>query len=176
MGPAMRALNPRQRVFVIAAIESGSNSHTDWARHAGYSDEGGGLRVQAYRLAHDEKILKAIHEESARRLRSGVGLAVNTIARIMTESLDEKMQLKAADMILNRGGLHAVSEHNVNVKHELDETEKLARIISLAGQLGIDPAKLIGEERAKTLPAPKLDETIEAEYTVHSVEGLEDLL
>ena len=69
LGPAMKALNPRQRAFVDAMFVLGMRAtYADAARAAGYkNDSETGLRVQAHRLAHGERVQAAFREEAERR-------------------------------------------------------------------------------------------------------------
>ena len=48
-------------------------------------------------------------------------------------------------MIMNRIGMSAKTEHNVNVtRKDLTSDEMIKRIGMLAGKLGVDPQKLLG--------------------------------
>lgn len=154
----MLDLNERQRAFVIAMVEMGGINYTRAAIAAGY---GGGnydaASVQGNRLAHDERILTAIHEESFRRLRSGTIMAVQTLLEIASDTASEnKDRLKACEMILNRGGLPASTEHTIKVEHhDMTDQVKIERIRQLAIKQGIDPVKLLGSA----------GHTIDAEFT-----------
>lgn len=149
-GPAMRALNPAQQRFVIAMLELGSTNYSRAALVAGYKP-GDGLRVTAHRLAHDEKVLRALQEESRRRLQASAPMAVSELVKMAEGgTLDEKLKLKAIEMILNRTGFHALSEHRVDVQHSYSDPDAIARIQALSKQLGLDPVKLLGTAGVKT--------------------------
>lgn len=144
LGPAMQRLNERQRHFVTAMIEYGGTSYSRAARAAGYSEAT--VLHHAHKMAHDESIQAAIKEEAVRRLNTGALMAVKTVLIIMEDPTTEKKdRLKAAEMIMNRTGMHATSEHKVAVTHK-DETpsELVKRIESMARGLGLDPKKLLG--------------------------------
>lgn len=147
LGPAMKNLNDRQRAFVIAMIEMGGINYTRAAEAAGYGN--GNVEsacTQGNRLAHDETVIAAIHEEAQRRLRSGAIMAVQTLLEIANDrTAEHRDRLKATEMILNRSGLHAVTEHNVKVEHR-DATDEgmIERIKLLAQKQGLDPIKLLG--------------------------------
>lgn len=147
LGPAMKALNEKQRAFVVALIECGGMNYTRAALAAGYGNgKSECAAVTANRLAHDDTILEAIHEEAHRRLRSGSIMSVQTLLDIANDATAEnKDRLKAVEMILNRAGMPAMTEHHVHVKHT-DNTEvaMIARIKLLAEKQGLDPAKLLG--------------------------------
>src|SRR5215468_6499809 len=73
-GPAMAALNDRQRRFVYAlyTVKPGHGSHVRAAKAAGYGTRTTTAKcwsVIAARLAHDSKIQAALHEEDQKRLR-----------------------------------------------------------------------------------------------------------
>lgn len=143
----MKKLNERQRAFVVAMLEFGGTDNTKAARAAGYSDSGGSsIRAQAYRLAHNDDILSAIKEEGQKRLSSSSIMAVNNLLDIANDmGTEKKDRLKAIEMILNRTGFHATSEHKVAVTHK-DETtdDQVKRLTVLAKTMGIDPQRLLG--------------------------------
>lgn len=147
LGPAMRNLNERQRAFVIAMIEMGGINYTRAAIAAGYGN--GNIKsaeVQGHRLAHDETVLNAIHEEAHRRLRSGAIMAVQTLLEVASNpQAENRDRLKAVEMMLNRTGLHAVTEHNVKVEHrDITDEGMIKRIKLLAEKQGLDPSRLLG--------------------------------
>lgn len=147
LGPCMRALNERQRAFVIALIEMGGINFSRAAFAAGYGNGNvESASVQGHRLAHDETILAAIHEEAHRRLRSGAVMAVQTLLEIANDQTAKHGdRLKAVEMLLNRSGLHAVTEHNIKVeRHDVTDEGMIKRITLLAQKQGLDPAKLLG--------------------------------
>lgn len=143
----MSRLTDMQKAFVIAMIEYGGLDYTKAARAAGYKDSGtGAIRVHAHYLAHDERIQEAIKEEGQRRLNAGALMAVRTLLTIVDDpTAERKDRLKAAEMIMNRTGLHATSEHKVAVVHK-DESgaEMVKRIEQLSKNLGLDSKKLLG--------------------------------
>lgn len=146
LGPAMLALNMRQRLFVIAMLDSGSSaSQTNSARLAGYADEGVGIRVRGHRLAHSPKVQAAILEEASKRLQAGTLVASGVLLEIASNpKARDADRLKAAAMILDRGGLGAVSEQRISVTHTDNRAEKLLRVVELARLTGQDPRALLG--------------------------------
>lgn len=174
MGPAMKSLNERQRLFVVAMLEQGSANASAAARAAGYSaasDEY--LRVQGHRLAHDERVMAAIQEEAQRRLNSGAGMAVVQLLQIAETSIDQRTKLKAIEMILNRAGLHARTEHKVTTIDGNSDASLLERGVALATKLGIDPRTLFGQHMPAAVEVEFEDVTSDEDP---SNEGLEDLL
>lgn len=145
LGPAMTALNERQRIFVVALVEYAGNA-TQAARSAGYADNGNGsIQVQAHRLAHDEKVQAALLEETRKRLKVATVTAAEYLVKCVgNPQLDDKERLKAAGMILDRGGMHALTEHKVSVTHTETRAEKIAALKDLAALMGKDPRELLG--------------------------------
>jgi phage terminase small subunit len=149
LGPAMRKLNERQRAFVFAMLQFGTKNNTRAAIAAGYKEnpnDSNAICVTAYWLAHHPGVQEAIMEEAEKRLKAGAIMAVNHLLEIADDtSADKKDRLKAVEMILNRSGLHAKTEHKVAVTHtDATSDEMIKRIELLAGNLGLDAKKLLG--------------------------------
>lgn len=162
-GPKMRALNPMQQRFVIAMLELGSTNYTRAALLAGYADNGNGaINVQASRLAHNDRVIDALNEEAHRRLMTAAPMAVSELLKIAETDTNQKYKLKAIEMVLNRTGHHALTEHKVEVAHTYSDKESIARIISLAKQMNMDPVKLLGNAGVKLGPQ---GEILDAEFT-----------
>lgn len=148
-GPAMAALNERQRRFVRSFIELGRNGtqdHSLAAREAGYSAESeGALRVTAHRLSHDPRIQAAILEVSRKEVNLAAAVIATpvTISIALNEELSAKDRLRACEMLFNRGGMPAQTEHKVTVEH-VDDSRMLEFADRLAAELGVDRARLIG--------------------------------
>lgn len=145
LGPAMRALDERRRRFVRAAIMYPTAKDWQIARAAGYKDgSNGSLRVAAHRCFHDEKVLAAISEEAARKLRASAFLGAAVLANIARDPKHPD-QLKAATALLNRIGFHEKTEQVVNVNHrDMTGEAMVARIEALASRLGLDARPLLG--------------------------------
>lgn len=173
-GPHMRGLNRRQQLFVVAVLELGSTNWTRAARMAGYTENHdsphGGIRQTAWRLAHDEKVIIALNEEAKRRLQSSAPMAISELVKFAESESplpeDRKLKLKAIDMILNRTGHHAKTEHKVEVKHEYTDAQAIERIATLARQVGVDPQKLLGFTK------PDIEPAIDAEFTEAEEESI----
>ena len=154
----MLAINPQQREFVFALMGQGLTlNYTEAARSAGYATTEGSQRDAGYRLAHDEKVLAAIHEEAYKRLRAGTLAATALLTEfVAAEAVDPAVRLKAATALMDRGGLHARSEHLVAVTHSDDRAAKVARLVELARAQGQDPREVLGS----------LADAIEGDYAV----------
>lgn len=163
LGPKMKALpNDRWRAMVQRCLEQGTKNITQAAQDAGFGGKSReALRVTAHTVFHDARFQEALHEEAQKRMN---GLLLISALRVHGELLDNPqtegaVRLKAAQMVYDRAGLHAVSEHKSTVQHIGSDVDTLRRIVAIATKLGIDPEKLVGN-RMKALEAP----TIEVEY------------
>jgi len=145
LGPAMRALSPLMQRFVVALVQTGC-TQAKAAELAGYTGSAETLRATGHRVAHDARVQAALHEEATRLIGSTSTMAVNVLIDVAKDkSLAPRDRIKAASELLNRGGLHALSESKLTVEHVgCTEKEQIERIRVLAGQLGIDPKQLLG--------------------------------
>ena len=169
LGPKMLALNNRQRAFVSALMALGTNNYSRAAAEAGYGGESRkGLAVIAHRLAHDQRIQEAMHEEAERRMHANAIMATSVVADLLA-SADEGIRLKAATAVLNRTGFHERTERRIVVEDARDDEAIKKRIMAAASQLGLDPHSLLGANA--TLPV--ID--VESE-PASTTEGLEDIL
>lgn len=146
-GPAMAALSPLMRGFVLALIENPTAPRHEAARAAGYSPVSNlSLRVTAHRLMHDDRVIAAISEETGRKLRSSTLIASSFLERMMLdEGVSMKERAKVAVAILDRTGFGAAQTINVN-KTVTDRSGKavMARLQELANKHGLDATKLLG--------------------------------
>jgi phage terminase small subunit len=188
LGPAMAKLSPQQRAWVIAFLETGHRENgAAAARAAGYgatskTDEARATACQmaGSRLKRDPKVLAAIRELAQDRFRVVAHRATERVVGLL-DSPDEKVALKAADMIFARTGLSATQQIEVNHNHRLgdmDDKAMIRRIAMLAQEQGMDPIKLLGS-RGVVIDADfeVVDTGLTApEEPAMSSEGLEDLL
>lgn len=149
-GPAMSALNPRQRVFIEQYLNNGGVNAQDAARKAGY-DKGsqGSLDVQAYRLIRDKKVLAGLREETLKRMNSfGPEMfeVIVGIARDPAAPAGERR--KSAEAVLDRIGLQAVSEHVVTVQDGRSRADLLREFFALAKEADVDVGRLMGGRSA----------------------------
>jgi len=173
LGPAMLALTPLQRGFVIALVETGGKSDAGAARLAGYGGTDASCWQAGHRLAHNPKVQLAIREEADRRLRAGALLGASALIEIASDIM-HKDRYKAAESLLNRAGLLVETQHRVIVEDDRrTEQEIVAAITLMAKRNNLDPRKLLGYDVK--------DVAVEGEFTevddaAPSADGLEDLL
>lgn len=148
----MAALPAQRRAFVRAVIALGRNgieNATEAARQAGYADNGQGIRVRAHTLMHDPGVLAALMEEARKRVNVAAAVVATPVAIeiAMNEAFEPKDRLRACEMLFNRGGMPAMTEHKVTVEHK-QPRQMVDLAARLAAELGVDPARLIGVNRA----------------------------
>lgn len=144
LGPAMRALNERQQLFVVACFEQPKRDNTAAARVAGYQGNDNTLRVTAHRLSHDPRIIAALREEGMRRMDMLGAKAIDKLGDVLESATDHKTSLKAIEMVLNRVGFHSRTEHINKNENVLSDIEKVEKITLLAKAMGLDPKALLG--------------------------------
>lgn len=148
MGPAMKALpTKRMQLFVISLTEqNGVINATKAAMDAGYDGEqSGGLKVYAWRLMHDARVIEAVREVAKKRMRFATLQAEGLLVEMMADtSLDPRVRLSAANSVLDRGGLTQIFESKVTHEHTLGREEKLLRYAELLKKSGKDPREAFG--------------------------------
>lgn len=171
LGPAMRALNERQRCFVCALAVFGGD-HSEAYRVAGFKTTNDNATAAcASRLFNQIAVQDAIKEEALRRLDSSALLGVSTLIELASHrNEDKKTRKAAADSLLDRiGGFGGKTEHKIVIKDDRTVAELVEFIQARAGAHGLDAAKLLG------LPAPTIIEA-EFEEVPDGRDGLEDVL
>jgi hypothetical protein len=146
LGPAMAKLNQRMQLFVIACLDLGGvKNHTKAARFAGYAGDPLTLKVTGHRLAHDPNVQAALLEEAKKRIQASTVAAANLVEEVVSNpKYDVRDRLKAAMMILDRGGIHTMTEHRVDVNVNDSRAAQILEVTKLARQLGKDPRELLG--------------------------------
>jgi hypothetical protein len=145
-GPAMKALpSDRHRAFVISLyqIKPGYGSQVKAAKMAGFGTSTSTAKswsVIASRLAHDDKIQEAIHEEDQKRIRASAPRAIRALENLL-EKPDHRDHARAIALSLDRA--HPVeTTHNVKVDHRhqvvVPIAEVMQRIRNLALTAGLD--------------------------------------
>jgi len=144
LGPAMAALNDRQRAFVLTLIQTGC-TRAEAARVAGYEGDSDTLKSAGYRLAHTPKVQAALQEEAVKLMRDHAPVMIEVLHSIaINPQADAKDRIRAAGELLSRSGLGTMSEHKITVEK------------TFAKSLDIDPDKLLGRGTPK-LAGPVVD-------------------
>jgi hypothetical protein len=146
-GPCMAALvSDRHRAFVLALyqIPPGYGAHVKAAKLAGFGTSTSSAKawsVIASRLAHDEKILAAIHEEDQRRIRASAPRARRAPTNLI-ENPDAKDHVRGIAMVLDR--VHpAEQRHVVDVHHHIDHDAEAVAQLRMLKSLDVAREKLI---------------------------------
>ena len=173
LGPAMRALNARQRAFVFALFEEnpGHGALAAAARRAGYGNPDGSSTARtmatiASRLADDERVQAAITEITKKRIRREGPAAVAAINEIVSNP-GHKDRLRAATTILER--IDPVeTKHKIEVTHKADHTKSALEHLEYLLRLGTSEEALLAEFGPIGLPRLRalLAKPIDAEFTV----------
>ena len=171
LGPAMRALSPMMRQFVLALLQTGC-TQAKAAELAGYKGGPNTWKAMGWKLAHDSRVQAALHEEAQKLIRTTAVMAIGVVTEIAQDrAVNPKDRLKAALELLNRSGLHAQTEHRVTLER-VDDAAKIEQIRLLADRLGLDVTKLLGRSNKQ----PVTDAEFQVVSSGPSAAGLEDLL
>jgi hypothetical protein len=144
LGPKMLALSERQQRFVWAMLYS--PNPTAAARLAGYSDASGGCRVKGCQLMQSAAVLDALHEVGWRRLHGAALKSIAALEAVVDDPAHPK-HLIAVQMVLDRSGFAAQTEHKVTVEHTLGGEKMKLMAERLAKELQVDPVRLLGVNR-----------------------------
>lgn len=160
-GPAMRALSPMRQKFVLAMLANPFGSRRQWAIDAGYSNVKDGAKVRAHEVWQDPLIQPAALEVS-RAMLGALGPVLATAGLLKVAANPKHPQyVKALELVANRVGLQEKQE--IEVTHrDLTGDALLHRLHALAGRLGLDAQRLLGENISdvsrETVGEPKVIE------------------
>ena len=179
LGPKMLACTPIERRFVQACVTIGAGH---WARAAGLAGYKGSpevLKVTGWRCSQRQRVREAMLECAAANLSAHALAAQATVIEIMTDDrADKKVRLSAAAMVMDRTGMHAKSEHNVNVTHELGDKASMIALLKSKVEANPEIINSLPEPVRKLLEAPKAAPApvIDAEFTEVPDLSLEECL
>ena len=177
LGPKMRALSPLARNFVICLSQRATRNNAEAYRAAG--GRGNNIKQMAYSLAHDERVQAALVEENRRRVKNMFPAAVEELAALLDNpQLGATEKLKVITTVLDRAGMHAISESKTTIEHIGQDNDLLKASASLAAVLGIDISELIGARLAAREKAkkPVEIEATDADYEEVSMITIDDLI
>lgn len=172
LGPRMAACTELQRRFVRAWFQYGNRRKAAIA--AGYSAPNENtIDATAFNAWNSPRVQAAVREYAEKHVLMGLlPLAFAAIEDIASDP-DHKDRLKAADMIWQRTGFHAKSEHLVTVDHNDGRVGQIKKLIALAETLGKSPRELLGAASDVVDADFEILDTLTVE---RGKEGLEDLL
>lgn len=192
LGPKMEALTPKERALVHNFMRNGGKDYVAAVEAAGLGIDKnrpmGGQSAHAWQFLHSDRIQAALLEESQRLTRGFLPMVLRVLSEIVENpQAQDKDRIRAGLALMERSGLHSVSEQITTVVPLQDDPEKLKAIEVLAQKLNLPVEKLLGE-RMKRISGRKRkgddDEpvTLDAEYIDVTPEmapaptGLEDLV
>lgn len=144
-GPCMSVLTPMQRKFVEVLYEKPGISQQHAVELAGYRGKYEAMKKMGSRLMRNPMVLDAIKECGETTLRGKLPKTVHAIDNIINDPA-HRGHVKVLTGVLDRTGLHAISETKTTVTHTIDRTDLLAKI-----------AALIEKNNIVSLPAPIKD-------------------
>ena len=129
LGPAMRVLNERQRLFIRALLaeKPGYGAATNAFRKAGYgkTSKAATQSKEAHKMLRDDRIIAALAEEAKKVIR-GIGHAEAVSALLnMVRSPEHRDHARAVDMIMRRVDPE-VNKYTVDVTHRVDDPDREA--------------------------------------------------
>jgi hypothetical protein len=146
-GPCMKALkSDRHRMFVLALyqIPPGYGANVKAAKIAGFGTMTSSAKswsVIATRLAHDEAILAALHEEDQKRIRASAPRAIRALQGLL-EDPTAKDHARGIAMVLDR--VHPTeTHHHVEVRHIVDHDAEAIAQLRMLKSLEVSRAKLV---------------------------------
>ena len=113
------------------------------AKDAGY----GSMKMAGFRLMQRPDVIAALQELGNGKLLSLAPKAIHAL-QMLVDDPNHKDHGKAVFAVLDRTGFHSKTEHKVTSVLRLNDTQVLSAIHSLAGELGMDPRKLLGSRAA----------------------------
>lgn len=172
LGPAMRALNPRQQAFVDYVVTTGTRNFSEAAREAGYSGHPATTQVQASKMRHSQAVADAIIEEGKRRVNMHLPMALQTVLTIASDP-SHKDALKAGLALMAMSGVSPVtmSKSEQHVIHHGTPLENIERRLALL------PPDIADALRKQLLPPAMIDITPSRELTDEEIlADLKDIL
>ena len=137
--------------FMVKPGVGGGN--TAACRIAGFGNAEGttrpnSLKVTAFKIFYDPRMLAAMRELGEQFLRGGVPDAIAVVHEIMGDK-KHKDRLKAAQVIINYA--HPTqTAHHVTVEH-VDDRRMVDFALKLAAEMGVEAGKLVGRIDGKLI-------------------------
>jgi hypothetical protein len=139
MGPALRALSPKARRFILELRDgpSGYGSIIRAARVAyGEAGSNAALKVTACEALQDAKVQAAMLEVGLKKITAAAFQAIGNVERIANDARDPNC-FKANIELMNRGGFAPQTHHTVTVEHRVDYTKQALEELATFRRLGV---------------------------------------
>jgi hypothetical protein len=150
-GPAMQALRPSQRAFVIRSFEMPGASGPAILAACGDKASPEARKHKAYRYRCDPRVQEAMKEVAASMVHSDLPLAASTIHDTLTDP-KHRDRAKVAFGLYDRAGISPVQKSETTVTHKVDTRGDLLGKIAM----------LLEKHNEFALPKPV--KVIEADY------------
>jgi hypothetical protein len=147
LGPAMRALpNDQWRAFCHELVtgKPGHGRYARAARAAGFGKESTTTNVAkiAWRMAHDERMISALAEESRKYLRGGHPEAVSAVLALVRNP-SHRDHMRALSEVLSRSD-PVVGKQDITVTHKIvDPDQEALEELRAMRQIGATREKLV---------------------------------
>lgn len=153
-----RKLTQKQRRFLHHYLSLGGVNATRAAVLAGYEGGRDGASVTAHRLLRNPVILSELRDLAEKKLKANVAMAASVLEELATSAKNEAVRLKAAETLLDRGGLMlaTISKHEITVTNSRTDKELLERVEQLTRELGLG-AKVIEQPPPQIQPLPAIN-------------------
>jgi hypothetical protein len=113
------------------------------------------------------------HAPSVAPLSAGLLSKVNRALEAIVDDREHPSHCKAIDGILNRTGLHEVTESKKTVVHSIDAQELIVKIRAMSERLGIviDPTKLLPQKKQLVIEAEYEEKLAKAIDLLPGIDG-----
>lgn len=138
----MKKLSAREDRFVQELLSGARKGES--AIRAGYSPHT--ASIAASRLLNREHVLDAIRRGAEKRIIAGVAIGASVLAELAEKAKSEDVRLRAAQALLDRGGLPLVRQTQTRhvIEDHRSDAELVEHVRGLARELGVPlNAKLI---------------------------------
>jgi hypothetical protein len=145
-GPAMRALTPMQRRFVLELRHgpAGYGSEIRALKAAGYGKPNSTentLYVMANHVLHNPRVQNALRELGGKIIRAEAFVSIRNVSKIAND-LNHRDCLRANLALMDRGGFAPETFHNIIVEHKTDYTKQALEELATFRRLGVERARL----------------------------------
>jgi phage terminase small subunit len=169
-GPAMMALTPKARRFVLELRHgpAGYGSEVRAARAAGYgtaTSSDNAMKVLAHQALYNPKVQDALREVGGKIIRAEAFQSIKNTAAIAND-LGHRDCLRANLALMDRGGFAVETHHTLTVQH-VDYTKQALEELAGFRRLGVERAKLeqiFGRDGLYHLEQQLDSKLIEGEY------------
>jgi hypothetical protein len=126
----MSVLTPMQRSFIETLFDHPELSRAQCIRQAGYRGNGEANRKMGARMMRNPLVLDGIRETAETTLRGKLPKTLHALDNIIGDP-NHRGHQKTLLAVLDRTGMHAVSETHTTVTHTIDRGDLLTKLAAL---------------------------------------------